>query len=65
MGATVRNGSVYIERLKMTEEREKMAKAVIGKMTIEQLSEMVGFYRKMGQMCSEAMERKLRAHHES
>lgn len=65
MGATVRNGSVYIQRLKMTEEREKLAKAVIGKMSIEQLSDMMGFYHQMGQLCSEALERKLKAHHDS
>ncbi|KAL3636058.1 hypothetical protein CASFOL_020605 [Castilleja foliolosa] len=59
MGATVRNASVYINRLKMNEEREKAARAIIGKMSIEQLSEMVSFYHKMGQMCSEVLDRKL------
>ncbi|XP_009594638.1 putative glutamine amidotransferase GAT1_2.1 [Nicotiana tabacum] len=60
MGATVRNASAYMNRLKMNEEREKMARAILGKMSIEQLSDMVGFYHKMGQLCSEALEKKLK-----
>ncbi|OIT27406.1 PREDICTED: uncharacterized protein LOC109213991 [Nicotiana attenuata] len=60
MGATVRNASAYMNRLKMNEEREKMARAILGKMSIEQLSDMVGFYHKMGQLCSEALDKKLK-----
>lgn len=60
MGATVRNASVYLEKLKMNEEREKLARAIIGKMSIEQLSDLVSFYHKMGQICSEALEIKLK-----
>lgn len=59
MGATVRNASVYINRLKMNDERENAARAIIGKMSIEQLSDMVSLYHSMGQMCSEVLERKL------
>lgn len=59
MGATVRNASAYINRLKMNEEREKSARAIIGKMLIEQLSDMVSFYHKMSEMCSEVLEMKL------
>ncbi|KAI3453058.1 hypothetical protein Pfo_009721 [Paulownia fortunei] len=59
MGATVRNASVYINRLKMNDEREKAARAIIGKMSIEQLSDMASFYHKMGQMCTEVLEMKL------
>lgn len=61
MGATVRNASVYIEKLKMNEEREKMARAIIEKMSIDQLSGLVSFYQKMGKICSEALEMKLEA----
>ncbi|KAK4423539.1 putative glutamine amidotransferase GAT1 [Sesamum alatum] len=61
MGATVRNASAYMDRLKMNEEREKAARAIIGKMSVEQLSDMVSFYHKMGQMCSEVLERKLKS----
>ncbi|KAL6007573.1 hypothetical protein ACLOJK_033071 [Asimina triloba] len=59
MGATVRNASSYIERLKMNEEREVMAKAVMGKMSIDQLSELLSLYRLMEKICSEVLERKL------
>ncbi|KAJ6371019.1 hypothetical protein OIU77_001512 [Salix suchowensis] len=59
MGATVRNAGSYIERLKMNEEREKMAENVMGKMSAEQLSDLLSFYHMMGQICSEVLERKL------
>ncbi|RVX12500.1 putative glutamine amidotransferase [Vitis vinifera] len=59
MGATVRNASVYMERLKMNEEKEKLARTMMGKMSIEQLSEIVSFYHMMGRICSEVLERKL------
>lgn len=59
MGATVRNGGSYVERLKLNEGREKMAKSVMGKMSVEQLSELLSFYRTMGQICSQVLERKL------
>ncbi|XP_047255271.1 putative glutamine amidotransferase GAT1_2.1 isoform X2 [Capsicum annuum] len=58
MGATVRNASTYMNRLKMNEERERMARAILAKMSIEQLSDMIGFYHKMGQLCSEALDNK-------
>ena len=35
MGATVRNAGSYIERLRMNEEREDLAKNVMGKMSVE------------------------------
>ncbi|XP_044491100.1 putative glutamine amidotransferase GAT1_2.1 [Mangifera indica] len=59
MGATVRNASSYIQRLKMNEERERMARNIMGKMSIEQLSELKSFYHLMGQICSESLEKKL------
>ena len=59
MGATVRNGGSYIERLKLNEERERMARNVMGKMSVEQLSDLLSFYHTMGQICSEVLERKL------
>ncbi|KAI9161332.1 hypothetical protein LWI28_016432 [Acer negundo] len=61
MGATVRNGGSYIERLKLNEEREKLARNVMGKMSVEQLSDVMSFYMMMGQICSEVIERKLHA----
>ncbi|XP_030461177.2 putative glutamine amidotransferase GAT1_2.1 isoform X2 [Syzygium oleosum] len=59
MGATVRNAGSYIERLKLNEEREKMARNAIGKMSVEQLSDLISFYKMMEQICSEVLERKL------
>ena len=60
MGATVRNGSSYFQRLKMNEERERAAKNLMTKMSVEQLSELMSFYRMMGQICSEILDQKLR-----
>ncbi|XP_073059409.1 putative glutamine amidotransferase GAT1_2.1 [Primulina eburnea] len=60
MGATVRNSRVYINRLKMSDEREKNTRAMIAKMSIEQLSDMASFYRRMGQACSELLECKVK-----
>ncbi|XP_010279347.1 PREDICTED: putative glutamine amidotransferase PB2B2.05 [Nelumbo nucifera] len=59
MGATVRNASSYMERLKMNEERERVARNVMAKMSVDQLSDLMSFYRMMGQICSEVLERKL------
>ncbi|KAK1410387.1 hypothetical protein QVD17_36924 [Tagetes erecta] len=58
MGATVRNASSYMERLKLNARREKLARVVMGKMTVEQLSEMNMFYHMMGQICSDLLEKK-------
>jgi hypothetical protein len=59
MGATVRNAGSYIERLKQNEEREKMARNAMEKMSIEQLSELLVFYHTMGQISSEILEKKI------
>nr|GFB90875.1 putative glutamine amidotransferase GAT1_2.1 [Tanacetum cinerariifolium] len=59
MGATVRNASSYMERLKLNEQREKLARVVMGKMTIEQLSDLNLFYHMMGQICSDMLEKKI------
>ncbi|KAL2329522.1 hypothetical protein Fmac_017103 [Flemingia macrophylla] len=59
MGATVRNAGSYIERLKLNEEREKLARNVMGKMSMEQLSDLLSFYHTMGQICSEVLDRKI------
>ncbi|CAK8542643.1 unnamed protein product [Lathyrus sativus] len=59
MGATVRNAGSYIERLKQNEEREKMARRVMDKMSIEHLSELLSFYHTMGQISSEVLEKKI------
>ncbi|KAJ4830441.1 hypothetical protein Tsubulata_029846 [Turnera subulata] len=59
MGATVRNASAYRERLKVNEERERLARAIMGKMSISKLSDLMSFYHMMGKICSEAIEGKL------
>ncbi|KAI3946436.1 hypothetical protein MKX01_017652 [Papaver californicum] len=59
MGATVRNSSSFLERLKMHEGREKVARNIMGKMSIEQLSDLVSFYHMMGKISSEVLEKKL------
>jgi hypothetical protein len=59
MGATVRNASGYINRLKLNEEREATARALMAKMSIDQLSDLASFYHIMGTICSEVLDRKL------
>ncbi|XP_050221602.1 putative glutamine amidotransferase GAT1_2.1 [Mercurialis annua] len=59
MGATVRNASVYKEKLKMNEERERAARFIMGKMSIGQLSDLISFYQMMQSICSEALESKI------
>ncbi|KAK7271637.1 hypothetical protein RJT34_27701 [Clitoria ternatea] len=59
MGATVRNGGSYVERVKMNEGREKMAREVMGKMSVEQLSELLSFYHTMEQICSQVLDKML------
>lgn len=61
MGATVRNASSYLQKLKMNEGREMMARNVMRKMSVEQLSELLSFYHMMGQICSDVLERKIKA----
>ncbi|GFP85332.1 protein ntpr [Phtheirospermum japonicum] len=59
MGATVRNSSSYLEKLKLNEGREELARNVMGNMSVEQLSDLLSFYHMMGQICSEVLDRKL------
>ncbi|KAH7847480.1 hypothetical protein Vadar_026535 [Vaccinium darrowii] len=59
MGATVRNASVYMSRLKLNEERASLARKAIEKMSVENISDLMSFYRTMGQICSEVLDKKL------
>ncbi|XP_074320441.1 putative glutamine amidotransferase GAT1_2.1 [Silene latifolia] len=54
IGATVRNGHGY--------KKLKVARTIIEKMSVEQLSNMMSFYYMMGQICSEVLETKLQNH---
>lgn len=55
MGATVRNSSMYLERLMKNEERERVARIIMEKMSIEQLSDLMSLYQMMGRKCSEEL----------
>ncbi|GLT51601.1 hypothetical protein SLA2020_250010 [Shorea laevis] len=59
MGANVRNAGSYIERLKQNEERERLARNMMGKMSAEQLADLLSFYHMMGKICSEVLEKKV------
>lgn len=59
LGVTVRNAGLYSDRVKLNEEKERLARKVIEKLSVEKLSELVSFYGMMGQVCSEVLERKL------
>ncbi|XP_010528499.1 PREDICTED: uncharacterized protein LOC104805582 [Tarenaya hassleriana] len=59
MGATVRNGGSYMRKKKLDEERQRMARNIMSKMTVERLSELMAFYHLMGNLCGEVLERKL------
>jgi len=59
MGATVRNGGSYMKRLKVDEDKQRMARNMMNKMNIEQLSELMAFYHLMGNICGEVLDRKL------
>ncbi|WOL03821.1 hypothetical protein Cni_G12541 [Canna indica] len=56
VGATVRNASSYLKKLKMMEEKEAMARKLMRKMSVEQLSELLSFYHMMGQICSDVLQ---------
>ncbi|ONK81666.1 uncharacterized protein A4U43_C01F31640 [Asparagus officinalis] len=61
MGATVRNASSYLEKLKMSKEREKVIRDVMEKMSPEHLSDLLSFYHMMGKVCAEVLEKKIMA----
>ncbi|MFS7946760.1 hypothetical protein Hanom_Chr06g00540091 [Helianthus anomalus] len=58
MGATMRNASSYMEKLKLNAKIEKLARVVMGKMTIEQFYYLNMSYNMMGQICSNMLEMK-------
>ncbi|ONK68178.1 uncharacterized protein A4U43_C05F8440 [Asparagus officinalis] len=59
MGATVRNASSYMEGVRKNEARGIAAQNVMERMSIEQLSELLSFYHKMGKICSDVLKRKI------
>ncbi|ERN17255.1 hypothetical protein AMTRI_Chr12g235200 [Amborella trichopoda] len=58
MGATVRNSSCFVERMKKMKEIENAARELLGKMSIDQLSELLTFYHMMANISSELFEKK-------
>ncbi|KAE8663556.1 enolase superfamily member [Hibiscus syriacus] len=60
MGATVRNGSMYKQTLKMNDEKQKLARTMMEKTTIKQLAELDAFYKIMSKICSEALDSKFK-----
>ncbi|KAL2895975.1 putative glutamine amidotransferase [Bienertia sinuspersici] len=58
-GATVRNAFSYLEKMKVNEEKQNLAKKIMEKMSIEQLTDLMAFYNNMGQTCSEILDKKL------
>jgi hypothetical protein len=62
MGATVRNASGYLNsRLKVSEDREAAARALMAKMSAAQLSSLAAFYRVMGNICDDVLDAKLQS----
>ncbi|XP_010511590.1 PREDICTED: uncharacterized protein LOC104787684 [Camelina sativa] len=61
MGATMRNGGSFTEKLRLDEEKQRKAMNIMKKMNVERLSELITFYQLMGKISSEVLERKLHA----
>ncbi|KAI3914592.1 hypothetical protein MKW92_031218 [Papaver armeniacum] len=59
MGAKVRHASSFLERLRMNEEREKVARNTMEKMSIEKLSDLISLHRMMGKISSEVLQKEL------
>ncbi|KAK8668234.1 hypothetical protein V6N13_105697 [Hibiscus sabdariffa] len=55
MGATVRNGSMYKQMLKLNEGKRKLARTMMEKMTMEQLAELDEGKRKLARTMMEKM----------
>ncbi|KAE8663875.1 putative serine/threonine-protein kinase [Hibiscus syriacus] len=63
MGATVRNGSHYIEKMGLNRGRGELGRKVMGQISVEHLSDLMSFYDMMGQICSQVLGRKLDESH--
>lgn len=59
MGATMRNGGSFTQKLTLDEEKQRKAMNIMKTMNVERLSELMGFYQLMGKISSEVLERKL------
>ncbi|KAF3538031.1 hypothetical protein F2Q69_00020022 [Brassica cretica] len=59
MGATMRNGGLFTQKLRLDEDKQRKAMNIMKKMNVERLSELIAFYTLMGKISSEVLERKL------
>lgn len=59
MGATMRNGGSFTQKLRLDEDKQRKAMNIMKKMNVERLSELIAFYSLMGKISSEVLERKL------
>lgn len=59
MGATMRNGVSFAQKLRLDEDKQRKAMNIMKKMNVERLSEFIAFYTLMGKISSEVLERKL------
>lgn len=59
MGATMRNGGSFTQKLRLDEDKQRKAMNIMKKMNVERLSELIAFYTLMGKISSEVLERKL------
>lgn len=59
MGATMRNGGSFTQKLRPDEDKQRKAMNIMKKMNVERLSELIAFYTLMGKISSEVLERKL------
>ncbi|CAN8305161.1 unnamed protein product [Cochlearia groenlandica] len=55
MGATVRNSSVYMKKMKRKEEQER----AMDKLSSDRLADLLSFHEMMARLCSDAIKRRL------
>ncbi|CAM8990004.1 unnamed protein product [Rhodiola kirilowii] len=59
LGATIRDGNSYMEKMKLKEDQEKLVQNILSKMNVEQLSELMSFHHMMSQICADLIESRL------
>ncbi|RID74584.1 hypothetical protein BRARA_B01676 [Brassica rapa] len=59
MGATMRNGGSFTQKLRLDEDKQRKAMNIMKRMNVERLSELIAFYTLMGKISREVLERKL------
>ncbi|XP_010554430.1 PREDICTED: uncharacterized protein LOC104824153 [Tarenaya hassleriana] len=59
MGATVRNSTGYMKKMRMKKDQERVAHSILDKMPVDRLSDLLSFYHMMSRLCSHVLETKL------